>query len=123
MWHYGYLFGPALTVGGGTFAVQRNIVAEHVLGLPRDINVEAGQTWSESRGQRRGLTDPRRDPRQPSSSTRSSFSSSAMFSALAASASWIFVRVTMPSDASNTQWPPSAAGIVRSASPADTTSS
>ena len=52
IWHYGFLFGPALTVGGGTFAVQRNIVAEHVLGLPRDINVEAGQTWSESRSQR-----------------------------------------------------------------------
>ena len=35
IWHYGYLFHPALTLGGGTFAVQRNIVAEHVLGLPR----------------------------------------------------------------------------------------
>ena len=49
MWHYGYLFSPALTVGGGTFAVQRNIIAEQVLGLPRDINVEQGLTWSESR--------------------------------------------------------------------------
>ncbi len=49
IWHYGYLFSPALTVGGGTFAVQRNIIAEHVLGLPRDINVEQGLTWSESR--------------------------------------------------------------------------
>ncbi len=36
IWHYGYLFHPALTLGGGTFAVQRNIVAEHVLGLPRE---------------------------------------------------------------------------------------
>ena len=34
IWHYGYLFHPALTLGGGTFAVQRNIVAEQVLGLP-----------------------------------------------------------------------------------------
>ena len=49
IWHYGYLFSPALTLGGGTFAVQRNIVAEHVLGLPRDINVEKGMSWSESR--------------------------------------------------------------------------
>jgi 3-oxochol-4-en-24-oyl-CoA dehydrogenase len=36
VWHYGYLFSPALTIGGGTWAVQRNIVAEWVLGLPRD---------------------------------------------------------------------------------------
>jgi alkylation response protein AidB-like acyl-CoA dehydrogenase len=36
VWHYGYLFAPALTIGGGTWAVQRNIVAERVLGLPRD---------------------------------------------------------------------------------------
>ncbi|TDT17680.1 alkylation response protein AidB-like acyl-CoA dehydrogenase [Ilumatobacter fluminis] len=49
IWHYGYLFAPALTLGGGTFAVQRNIIAEQVLGLPRDINVEQGLTWSESR--------------------------------------------------------------------------
>ncbi|MDJ0770037.1 MAG: acyl-CoA dehydrogenase family protein [Ilumatobacter sp.] len=52
IWHYGFLFAPALTVGGGTFAVQRNIVAEQVLGLPRDINVEQGMTWSESRRSR-----------------------------------------------------------------------
>ena len=51
IWHYGYLFSPALTIGGGTFAVQRNIVAEHVLGLPRDINVEKGKTWAEARTQ------------------------------------------------------------------------
>jgi 3-oxochol-4-en-24-oyl-CoA dehydrogenase len=36
IWHYGFLFAPALTLGGGTFAIQRNIVAEMVLGLPRD---------------------------------------------------------------------------------------
>ena len=50
IWHFGYLFGPALTLGGGTFAVQRNIVAEMVLGLPREPNVEKGLTWSEARG-------------------------------------------------------------------------
>ena len=49
MWHYGFLFAPALTVGGGTGEVQRNIVAERVLGLPHDIDVEQGQTWSEAR--------------------------------------------------------------------------
>jgi hypothetical protein len=35
-WAGGFLFSPALTVGGGTAEVQRNIVAEQVLGLPRD---------------------------------------------------------------------------------------
>ncbi len=35
-WSQGFLFSPALTVGGGTAEVQRNIVAEKVLGLPRD---------------------------------------------------------------------------------------
>ncbi len=49
IWHYGYLFSPALTLGGGTFAVQRNIVGESVLGLPREPNLQAGMTWSEAR--------------------------------------------------------------------------
>ena len=36
LWSYGYLFAPALTIGGGTAEVQRNIVAERTLGLPHD---------------------------------------------------------------------------------------
>jgi alkylation response protein AidB-like acyl-CoA dehydrogenase len=48
-WEFGYLFSPALTIGGGTSEVQRNIIAERVLGLPHDIDVEAGPTWAESR--------------------------------------------------------------------------
>ncbi|MDA8184096.1 MAG: acyl-CoA dehydrogenase family protein [Actinomycetota bacterium] len=35
-WAKGFLFSPALTIGGGTSEVQRNIVAERVLGLPHD---------------------------------------------------------------------------------------
>ena len=38
-WSYGYLFAPALTIGGGTSEVQRNIIGERVLGLPHDIDV------------------------------------------------------------------------------------
>ena len=49
IWHYGFLFSPALTVGGGTFAIQRNIVAEAVLGLPREPDVQRGLTWAETR--------------------------------------------------------------------------
>lgn len=48
-WDFGYLFSQALTIGGGTGDVQRNILAERVLGLPHDIDVESGTTWAESR--------------------------------------------------------------------------
>jgi len=48
-WEYGYLFSCALTVGGGTSEVQRNIIAERVLGLPHDVDADAGRTWAEAR--------------------------------------------------------------------------
>ena len=35
-WSYGFLYAQALTIGGGTSAVQRNIIGERVLGLPRE---------------------------------------------------------------------------------------
>ena len=34
-WAFGFLYSQALTIGGGTSAVQRNIIGERVLGLPR----------------------------------------------------------------------------------------
>jgi alkylation response protein AidB-like acyl-CoA dehydrogenase len=49
-WQRGFLFSPALTVGGGTSEVLRNVIAERLLGLPHDHDVEAGKTWAESRG-------------------------------------------------------------------------
>jgi len=36
VWDFGYFFAPALTIGGGTSEVQRNIIAERTLGLPHD---------------------------------------------------------------------------------------
>ena len=48
-WNRGFLFSPALTVGGGTSEVLRNIIGERLLGLPHDIDVEQGLSWAESR--------------------------------------------------------------------------
>ncbi|HEY0519395.1 MAG TPA: acyl-CoA dehydrogenase family protein, partial [Ilumatobacteraceae bacterium] len=47
-WYDGFLFSQALTIGGGTGEVQRNIVAERVLGLPHDVDVTSGMTWAET---------------------------------------------------------------------------
>ena len=48
-WYDGFMFSQALTIGGGTGDVQRNIVAERVLGLPHDVDVEQGLSWAEAR--------------------------------------------------------------------------
>jgi len=40
-WDRGFLFSPALTIGGGTSEVLRNIIAERLLGLPHDPEVDA----------------------------------------------------------------------------------
>jgi 3-oxochol-4-en-24-oyl-CoA dehydrogenase len=51
-WYDGYMFSQALTIGGGTGEVQRNIVAERVLGLPRDVDAVAGLSWAETQRMR-----------------------------------------------------------------------
>ena len=35
-WEFGFLYAQALTIGGGTAAVQRNIIGEKVLGLAKE---------------------------------------------------------------------------------------
>jgi 3-oxochol-4-en-24-oyl-CoA dehydrogenase len=47
-WYDGFMFSQALTIGGGTGDVQRNIVAERVLGLSHDVDVVAGLSWQEA---------------------------------------------------------------------------
>ena len=42
-WPHGFTFAPALTIGGGTGEVQRNIIAERVLGLPHDPGADGGE--------------------------------------------------------------------------------
>jgi 3-oxochol-4-en-24-oyl-CoA dehydrogenase len=37
-WYWGFLYSQALTIGGGTSVVQRNIIAERMLGLPKDAS-------------------------------------------------------------------------------------
>ena len=38
-WRHGFLYAQALTIGGGTSVVQRNIIAERVLQLPKELSV------------------------------------------------------------------------------------
>ena len=41
-WYLGFLFAQALTIGGGTTNIQKNILGERALGLPGDLRVDTG---------------------------------------------------------------------------------
>jgi alkylation response protein AidB-like acyl-CoA dehydrogenase len=48
-WDYAFWFSPAVTLGVGTQEVLKNVVAERMLGLPRDVDPTARMPWSEAR--------------------------------------------------------------------------
>ncbi len=48
-WDWGFLYSRALTIGGGTSQVLRNIIGEMILGLPREVDADRGLPWGETR--------------------------------------------------------------------------
>jgi len=42
-WHRSYLNAFSATIGGGTSQIQRNIIGEHVLGLPKSLDISEEQ--------------------------------------------------------------------------------
>lgn len=49
-WEYGFLFSPALTIGGGTAEVQLGVIGERILGLPREPDPNIERPWLQTRG-------------------------------------------------------------------------
>jgi 3-oxochol-4-en-24-oyl-CoA dehydrogenase len=48
-WSTGFEFAPALTIGGGTSEVLRDVIGERVLGLPREPDPDVSKPWEETR--------------------------------------------------------------------------
>lgn len=49
-WHKGFLGTPGLRIGGGTDAIQRNIIGERILGLPSDIRIDKDVAFADLPG-------------------------------------------------------------------------
>jgi 3-oxochol-4-en-24-oyl-CoA dehydrogenase len=47
-WNWGIWFSPAVTLGIGTTEVMKNVIAERLLGMPREDDPDVRKPWNET---------------------------------------------------------------------------